>query len=262
MKEFDQLVELMDILRGENGCPWDKEQTRETLKPMLVEEAFEVIEAMESPGDLREELGDLLFQIVFHSRIAKENGEFTVAEVVRGIHEKMVRRHPHVFGDQNLSTSAEVLRSWEEIKKSEKSSQAKPPQESLLDGIPKSLPALYQALQLTAKAARVGFDWPDVESIADKMREELDELIRARDENDIEKVIDEIGDVLFVAVNLARRCGADPETALSRTNRKFKERFQCMETSFSQAGVSMTKATLAELEARWQEAKRKESEAG
>ena len=261
MEEFSQLVDLMDTLRNENGCPWDKEQTRETLKPMLIEEAFEVIEAMESPRELREELGDLLFQIVFHARIAKENGEFDIRDVVCGIYDKMLRRHPHVFGEQKLSDSAQVLRSWEQIKKTEKSQAGKPARESILDGIPKSLPALYQGLQLTSKAARVGFDWPDLESVADKMREELEELGRAESGKDPSKIADEVGDILFVAVNLARRCGVDPETALARTNRKFRERFQWMEESFAGSGASMQSATLEELEARWQEAKRRMSNA-
>ncbi|MBI4455230.1 MAG: nucleoside triphosphate pyrophosphohydrolase [Acidobacteria bacterium] len=256
MEEFSQLIDLVDILRGENGCPWDKEQTRETLKPMLVEEAFEVIEAMDNPAELREELGDLLFQVIFHARIAKENGEFDIRDVLGGILQKMVRRHPHIFGDKKFSTSSEVLKSWEEIKRREKAHAQKPEKKSILEGIPKSLPALYQALQLTTKAARVGFDWPDVESIAAKMHEELDELQKAAQERNPEEVSEEIGDIFFVAVNLARRCGVDPETALGKSNRKFHERFQRMEASFVREGVAMEEATAEELETRWQAAKR------
>ncbi len=256
MEEFTQLLELMDILRGEKGCPWDKEQTRETLKPMLVEEAFEVIEAMDDPPALCEELGDLLFQVVFHARIAKENGEFDMRDVVRGVHQKMVRRHPHIFGDKEFSDSDQVLKSWEEIKHREKRESGKPEKTSLLDGTPKSLPALYRALQLTAKAARVGFDWPDTAAIAEKMREELDELYRAERENNMQRIADEIGDIFFVAINLARRCGVDPETALSKSNTKFSERFRKMEQSFARDGVSLRDATLEEMEARWQAAKR------
>ncbi|HEY2932398.1 MAG TPA: nucleoside triphosphate pyrophosphohydrolase [Acidobacteriota bacterium] len=256
MEEFAQLVALMDILRGENGCPWDKEQTRETLKPMMVEEVFEVIEAMDHPADLCEELGDLLFQIVFHARIAKENAEFDMRDVVRGVYQKMVRRHPHIFGNKKLESTATVLKNWEQIKRTEKSRAGKQDRKSLLDGIPKSLPALYTALQLTAKAARVGFDWPDSDSVIEKMREELEELHQAQQTADPEKIADEVGDIFFVAVNLARKHGLDPETALARSNRKFTERFQRMEKSFRDEGMPLEKAGLDEMEARWQAAKR------
>ena len=256
MQEFTELVNLVDILRGENGCPWDREQTRETLKPMLVEEAFEVIEALDRPPELCEELGDLLFQVVFHARIAKERGEFEIEDVVRGIREKMVRRHPHVFGADRLSTSAEVLVSWEAIKKSEKAATGDAGPRSLLDGIPQSLPALYRAWQLSSKAARVGFDWPDLASVSDKMREELNELEAVQADGDTGRMADEIGDILFAAVNLARKCGVDPETALSRTNRKFQSRFQHMERSCSESGIALESASLEQMEARWQEAKR------
>jgi len=255
MEEFSQLVALMDRLRGEKGCPWDKEQTRETLKPMMVEEVFEVIEALDHPAELCEELGDLLFQIVFHARIAKENGEFDIRDVVRAVYQKMVRRHPHIFGDKKLAGTEEVLKSWEEIKRTEKSSAGKPGRQSVLDGIPKSLPALYTALQLTAKAARVGFDWPDVDSVTEKMREELAELEEVQQGGDSEKIAEELGDIFFVAVNLARKHGIDPETALSRSNRKFKERFQQMEKSFQDEGRPLQTASLEEMDARWEKAK-------
>ncbi|MBI2821002.1 MAG: nucleoside triphosphate pyrophosphohydrolase [Acidobacteria bacterium] len=259
MEEFSQLVGLMDVLRGDPGCPWDREQTRETLKPMLIEEAFEVIEAMDHPAELCEELGDLLFQVVFHARIAKERDEFDIGDVVRGIYRKMVRRHPHIFGDKELSDSAGVLKHWEEIKRSEKEESGKPQRKSILDGIPRSLPAPYQALQLAAKAARVGFDWPDTQSVAEKMREELEELRRAEKEANADHVAEEIGDIFFVAVNLARKCGVDPETALSRSNRKFKERFQWMEAAFAREGRAIQEATPEELEICWQKAKREVS---
>lgn len=259
MEEFTELVNLVDVLRGENGCPWDREQTRETLKPMLVEEAFEVIEALDRPSDLCEELGDLLFQVIFHARIAKERAEFDIGDVVRGIVEKMVRRHPHVFGADRLSTSAEVLVSWEAIKKGEKAAAGRTERGSLLDGIPQSLPALYRAWQLSSKAARVGFDWPDLASVAGKMREELDELAGAHAQGDADATAGEIGDILFAAVNLARKCGVDPETALSRTNRKFQTRFQRMEKSCAEDGIALETASLEQMEARWQEAKRLEA---
>lgn len=256
MEEFSQLLELMDILRADDGCPWDKEQTRETLKPMLVEEAFEVIEAMDDAPALCEELGDLLFQVIFHARIAKENGEFDMRDVVRGVYAKMVRRHPHIFGDKKFADSSQVLKSWEEIKRVEKEESGKQGKTSILDGIPKSLPALYQALQLTAKAARVGFDWPDTAAIAEKMREELGELEQAEVEKNSQEIAEEIGDIFFVAVNLARRCGVDPQTALSKSNKKFEERFQKMEQSLARDGIPIQEAGLETMEARWQAAKR------
>src|SRR2546428_12170354 len=206
---------------------------------MLVEEAFEVIEAMDDPAALCEELGDLLFQVVFHTRIAKEDGEFDMRDVVRGVYEKMVRRHPHILGDKKFFVSDQVLKSWEEIKHREKRESGKAEKTSVLEGIPKSLPALYRALQLTAKAARVGFDWPDTASIAEKMREELDELHSAEKENDGLRTADEIGDIFFVAVNRARGCGGDPEAALSRSNRKFDGRFRKIEPSLTRDGVSL-----------------------
>ncbi|MBI3656938.1 MAG: nucleoside triphosphate pyrophosphohydrolase [Acidobacteria bacterium] len=256
MKEADikKLVELVARLRGPHGCPWDKEQTRETLKPMLVEEAYEVLDALDDgdPQPLKEELGDLLFQVVFHSQIAAERGEFTLADVIDRIYEKMVRRHPHVFGEADYKTAADVLRNWEDIKAAEKGSARKA---SLLDGSPKFLPPLNEAYQLTAKAARVGFDWSHIEEVFDKLQEEIGEARTAIQSNDSGKIRDEIGDLLFVVVNIARFLNVDAESALRRTNQKFIRRFHYIEERLKAQGKSINESNLAEMDALWQEAK-------
>jgi MazG family protein len=252
---FDKLVELMDILRGPGGCPWDREQTRETLKPMLIEEAYEVLEALDSPAsdDLCEELGDLLFQVVFHSRIAKERGEFDAYDVCRRVYEKMVNRHPHVFGDRTIDTSEELLRNWEEIKAQEKQAAGKTyEKESLLDGIPEDLPSMYRAYQMTAKAARVGFDWPQLSGLRDKFLEEFQELEAAVAQGNGERIREEVGDLVFVALNVARYLEVDPETALRGANRKFKSRFQGMERVLKSEGHSLKEVDLEEMERVWQ----------
>lgn len=259
--DIQKLVELVERLRGEGGCPWDKEQTRESLKPMLIEEAYEVLEALDGndPQELKEELGDLLFQIVFHAQIAKEQGEFELADVVDRSHQKMVRRHPHVFGTADLKTSQDVLRNWEDIKASEKghtSTYEPDSRVSLLAGIPLKLPALHEAFQLTAKASRVGFDWGRLEEILRKLQEESDELLRAQRTGNAQEMADEVGDILFVAVNVARFLGIDPETALKRCNRKFIKRFQFVEAGIKTQGKDLKDATLAEMDALWEQAKK------
>lgn len=261
--DIQKLIDLVACLRGEGGCPWDREQTRETLKPMLIEEAYEVLEALDSanPQALREELGDLLFQVVFHAQIALERGEFDLAEIIDRLHEKMVLRHPHVFGDADLRTAEDVLQNWEDIKASEKgvpSSSHPESLKSLLDGVPSKLPALHEAFQITAKASRVGFDWPDLDSIIRKLHEEAAELADADRSHDADHVAQEVGDLLFVAVNVARFLGVDPETALLRSNRKFHSRFRYLESTIKSQGRSLREATLAEMDALWDEAKRQE----
>ena len=261
--DIGKLVGLVEQLRGDNGCPWDKEQTRETLKPMLIEEAYEVLDALdaEDPVELKEDLGDLLFQVVFHAQIALERGEFDMADIIDRSHEKMVRRHPHIFGDVDLKTSEDVLKNWEDIKAAEKGipSASRPESErSLLDGIPSKLPAMHRAYQMTAKASRVGFDWPRLEDIFEKLREETSELLDARSKQEAGKVADEVGDLLFVAVNVARFLGIDPETALNNSNRKFFRRFRYVESAIKQQGRELKNATLAEMDALWDEAKNKE----
>jgi MazG family protein len=259
--DIQKLVDLVERLRGENGCPWDREQTRESLKPMLIEEAYEVLDALDSasPSELKEELGDLLFQVVFHAQIAQEKGEFRLSDIIDRLHDKMVRRHPHVFGKADLKTSEDVLRNWEDIKAAEKgvASSSRPDSgKSLLDGIPSKLPALQEAYQMTAKAARVGFDWPRLEDILAKLQEESDELLRASREESRERVADEVGDLLFVAVNVARALGVDAETALRRSNRKFERRFRYVETKIKEQGRGLNDASLEEMDALWNEAKK------
>lgn len=261
---FHKLVELMDILRGPNGCPWDKEQTRETLKPFLVEEAFEVLAALDSeePAQLREELGDLLLQVLFHSRISKERREFDIHDVCRTVYEKMVRRHPHVFGDAHYSDARELLRDWEDLKAAEKeiSGRKSEPRTSLLDGIPARLPAVYTTYQISAKAARVGFDWPDVRGLRTKLDEEFEELLAALQAGDESRVKDEVGDLLFTAVNVARFLEIDPETALHRANEKFSRRFRAMEEHFASRGQTLKEVSVEEMESFWRtEARSRES---
>jgi len=258
--DIQKLVDLVERLRGKNGCPWDKEQTRETLKPMLIEEAFEVLDALDAadPQELKEELGDLLFQVVFHAQIAQERGEFRLMDIIDRLHEKMVRRHPHVFGDADLKTASDVLRNWEDIKAAEKgtvSSSKADSEKSLLDGVPVKLPALYEAYQITAKAARVGFDWNRLEDVLLKLKEEADEILEARDHKSKEELAEEVGDLLFVGVNVARFLGIDPETALRRCNKKFIRRFRYVESRIKEQGRELKDATLLEMDALWENAK-------
>jgi tetrapyrrole methylase family protein/MazG family protein len=262
--DIQKLVDLVARLRGEGGCPWDKEQTRETLKPMLIEEAYEVLDALDGPdpAELKEELGDLLFQVVFHAQIGKEKGEFDLADIIDRLYEKMIRRHPHVFSNTNLKTAKDVLQNWEDIKANEKgvlSSSLPDSEKSLLDGVPAKLPALHEAYQMTAKAARVGFDWPNLEEILGKLKEESAELAAAFSAGDSSHAAQEVGDLLFVAVNAARFLGIDPETALRRTNRKFDRRFRYIESSIKRQGRGLRDASLAEMDALWDEAKQQES---
>ena len=268
-KTFAELVELMDRLRSPDGCPWDREQTYATLAPMLLEEAYEAFDALEEarlgrPDDLREELGDLLFQIAFFARVAKERGEFTIDDVITQVHEKMVRRHPHVFGDAAASDSAEVLRNWEAIKAEEKRAAGKGADEkrSILDGVSTKAPALMEAHQISTKVARVGFDWKDIEEIFAKLHEELDELRAAitthaetNNEADHAHVREELGDLLFVITNIARRLNVEPEAALKLSNRKFRQRFNFIEQTLRERQRKFDEVTIGELEQIWQQAK-------
>ncbi|MCA1566303.1 MAG: nucleoside triphosphate pyrophosphohydrolase [Acidobacteria bacterium] len=276
---FTDLVALMARLRSPEGCPWDREQTYATLAPMLLEEAYEAFEAVEEaregrPEELRGELGDLLFQIVFYAQVASERGEFTIDDVVEAIHTKMVRRHPHVFAGESAADSAEVLRNWEAIKAEEKRAAGKSEaakDASLLDGVSARAPALMEAHQLTTKAARVGFDWQNVEQIFDKLHEEVDELKAAIEESragdgggggDVAanearqaRVREELGDLLFVVTNIARHLTVEPEAALKLTNRKFRRRFRHIERGLEARGRTLDAATLDEMETLWLEAK-------
>ncbi len=268
--DFNDLVALMARLRSPEGCPWDREQTYATLAPMILEEAYEAFEAVEEaregrPSELRDELGDLLFQIVFFAQVAKERGEFTIDDVTHAVHSKMVRRHPHVFGDVRVRDNQELLRNWEALKAEEKRAAGKAEGEdsSLLDGVSPKTPALMEAHGLTTKAARVGFDWERVEDIFDKLHEEIDELreaIRGRREagpaGEPDRVREEVGDLLFAAANIARHLGVEPEAALKLTNRKFRRRFRHIERGLRARGRALGEATIDEMEELWQEAKK------
>src|SRR6476661_1598794 len=268
-KTFSDLVALMDRLRSPNGCPWDREQTYATLAPMLLEEAYEAFEAVEEaregrPRELCDELGDLLFQIVFYAQVAKERDEFTIDDVTTAIHDKMVRRHPHVFGDVEANDAATVLLNWETMKAEERraSGKAQNVNTSLLTGVSSKAPALMEAHQLSTKAARVGFDWKSVDDIFDKLQEEIDELRTAirdhaelKDEANHARVREEIGDLLFAATNIARHMQVEPEAALKLTNRKFRRRFAYIETSLHDRNQAFDQTSIDELEDLWQQAK-------
>lgn len=259
----------MERLRSPDGCPWDREQNYSTVAPMLLEEAYEAFEAVEEaregrPAELRDELGDLLFQIVFYAQIAKEQGHFVIDDVVEAIHTKMVRRHPHVFGDVNAEDSAAVLRNWEAMKQEERRAAGKTERAgSLLDGVSSKAPALMEAHQLSTKAARVGFDWKNVDDIFNKLEEEIGELREAiqthtasNGEAEHTRVREELGDLLFAVTNIARRMQVEPEAALKLTNRKFRKRFGYIETKLTERGTALDQVSVDEMEDLWQEAKK------
>lgn len=266
---LEKLVAVQARLRAPNGCPWDREQTHQSLRTYLIEEAYEVLEALDSGNNakLAEEMGDLLLQIVFHSQIAREEGRFTIADVIREIHDKMIRRHPHVFGESIAKDSAEVLRNWEQIKADErqlgkkrepKGSTASSSQPSLLDGVSHALPATLEGLQLTRKAARIGFDWDQASGVVAKMQEEIEELRNAWKNQDQAKVEEEVGDLLFAAVNYSRLLQVDPEIALKKANAKFSRRFRAMEALARTSGREFKDLSREEMEALWDVTKRAE----
>jgi MazG family protein len=261
---FEDLVSLLQRLRGPDGCPWDREQTNESLRPMLIEEAYEVVEAVDEgePHKLAEELGDLLFQIMFYSQMAAERGEFDVYDVIGAIHTKMVRRHPHVFGDATIETAGDVLRNWEDLKRGERAAAGREHPKGLLDSVSGHLPALLEAYNLTERASRVGFDWPGPEPCIEKLEEEIgelrDEIRREGADRDRDRIEAEVGDLLFAAVNVARLIGVDPETALKGANRKFRRRFSHIEARLEGEGRAPRDASLEEMDALWDEAKRAE----
>ncbi|NHC11423.1 nucleoside triphosphate pyrophosphohydrolase [Stutzerimonas degradans] len=270
MYQLPDLLHLMARLRDpQHGCPWDLQQNYASIVPHTLEEAYEVADAIES-GDfdhLPGELGDLLFQVVYYSQLAKEEGRFEFATVVDAITRKLVRRHPHVFPDGDLYGSPELPRldeaaikqRWEEIKAEERAEKAAAPEQlSLLDDVPAALPALSRAAKLQKRAAQVGFDWPEALPVVDKVREELDEVLVAMSENDAEAIAEELGDLLFVVVNLARHLKVDPENALRGANGKFERRFRFIEQALRQAGRPIENCTLEELDALWDAAKRAE----
>ncbi len=267
---FEKLVAVQARLRAPDGCPWDREQTHESLRTYLIEEAYEVLEALESRDDAKfaEEMGDLLLQIVFHSQMAQERGGFTISDVIREIHDKMIRRHPHVFGETRAKDAAEVLRNWEQIKAEERllkteatgnpSGSKEPKKGSLLDGVSRALPATVEGLQLTRKASRIGFDWENAGGIFEKMGEETRELQNALDAREQPKVEEELGDLLFAAVNLARFLKVDPEIALKKANAKFSRRFRSMEKLAREGGREFKNLPREEMEALWDLTKRTE----
>jgi MazG family protein len=260
-EKFTGLVSLIDRLRAPGGCPWDREQTHQSLKPMMLEEAYEVVEAIDEGDDqeLIGELGDLLLQVVFHSQIGAEENRFTIADVIERVSSKMIRRHPHVFGDDRASTAGEVLRNWEAIKEAELADKGEN-NESMLDSVSTRLPAVMEAFQMTTKVSRVDFDWPDVAAVLEKLDEETSELKEAvaRKDASHSEVADEVGDLLFVAVNVARLLGVDPESALKASNRKFRRRFRYIEDSLREQGRKPSDSDHVEMNALWDEAKRKE----
>ena len=256
---FESFAEIVAHLRAPNGCPWDREQTHESLRKHLLEEAYEAISAIDSGdfADMREEFGDLLLQVVLQSQIANEEGQFNVSQVIQGIHSKIVRRHPHVFGDLKLEGVQGVLANWEKLKEKERSEKGKgerKEEKGLLDGVPKALPALSQAQEYQDRAARVGFDWPEIEGVLDKVKEEIEEIKSA--ETDFE-LASEIGDLLFALVNVARWKHVDAESALRGTNQKFRKRFRYVEQGAKKQGRELSTLSLDEMESLWQEAKTK-----
>lgn len=258
-EKFAELVELIARLRAPGGCPWDREQTHESLKPMLLEEAYEVIEAIDDGNDeeFKGELGDLLLQVVFHSDIATEENRFTVADVVERVSSKMIRRHPHVFGEDTASTSTEVLRNWEAIKAAELEAKGAQSDGSMLDSVSTKLPAVMEAFQMTTKVSRVDFDWPDVAGVIEKLDEEVGELKEAvsNPSPSHKDISGEVGDLLFVAVNVARLLGVDPESALKASNRKFRRRFRHIEDRLKEQGRKPADSDHIEMDALWDEAK-------
>lgn len=258
-KLFTDLVAVQARLRAPGGCPWDREQTHASLRSYLIEESYEVLDAIESesPQELAEELGDLLLQVLFHADMAREANAFNLADVITGIRDKMIRRHPHVFGNVKAETSSEVLRNWAQIKAKEKQELQKGPVEnpSVLDGVPRSLPALLEAFQMSRRAARVGFDWDEVSGIFEKLEEEIIEVQKALSPLNREAVEEELGDLLFTVVNLSRFLGLDPEVTLKKANKKFKQRFTVMESEAVKREVELSKLSKEELERLWRSAK-------
>lgn len=243
----------MTTLRGPNGCPWDRKQTLPDLKPYVIEEAYEVVDAIDRDdrAALAEEVGDLLLEAVFIAEITREEGTFDVYDSITTIHDKLVRRHPHVFADAVAGDAEQVLVNWEKLKSDERKAENK----SVLSGVPRSMPALLKASRLTEKAARVGFDWRRTDDVFDKLDEEIAELREAVDAGEAAKIEDEIGDLLFTIANIARKVSANPEEALQSTNRKFMRRFESMEKQVHERGQNLDQLTLEEMDRLWDEAK-------
>lgn len=262
-KKFGELVEIMQKLRAPGGCPWDRKQTFDTIKSYLLEESYEVMDAIDRrdwPG-LAEELGDLMLQPVFFAEMAAHESLFDICDSLDAINEKLIRRHPHVFGDASAETPEDVKQHWDEIKKQEKSGNGEPKRASLLAGVPRNLPALVESEKISQKAAAAGFEWPDVSGVLEKLHEEAEELAAARDCAQQAEIEHEIGDLLFTVVNLARFMKVDPEQALRKTNGRFRARFAHIESTIAASGATLEDTPLERLEELWHEAKRLEKEA-
>lgn len=292
-ERFERAVSIMARLRAPGGCPWDREQTFDSIKPYTLEETYEVLEAIDSRDweELTGELGDLLLQVLFYAQMAKEEGTFSIDDVLDQLSHKLVDRHPHVFGDVKAETSSEVLRNWEVLKAEEKrkrlargggkSPKDEPKSDSILASVSSTIPALLEAFKLSSRAAHIGFDWPNIEGLFDKLREESEELREQLEDSpdpgpqpqvqgvagshrrqirlaSRDRVEEEVGDLFFVLVNIARYLSLDPESALKKTNRKFKRRFQWMEEQLATSGRGPQQATMEELESLWQQAKQQE----
>jgi len=258
-RSFDELVQLMTTLRGPDGCPWDRKQTLPDLKPFVIEEAYEAVDAIDRNDRpaLMEEIGDVLLEAVFMAEITREEGSFDIYDSIGAIHDKLVRRHPHVFADAVAKDAEQVLLNWEKLKSEERKAENK----SVLSGVPRSMPALLKAARLTEKAARVGFDWRRTDDVFDKLDEEIGELREAVASGDAAKVEEEIGDLLFTIANIARKVNASPEEALQSTNRKFMRRFESMEKQVHERGQNLDQLSLEEMDRLWDEAKAAERSA-
>ncbi len=261
-EKFAELVEIMERLRAPGGCPWDRKQTFDTIKPYLLEESYEVMDAIDKRdwAGLEEELGDLLLQPVFFAAMAAEAKLFTISDSLDAINQKLIRRHPHVFGDANAHTAEDVKQRWDEIKKGEKAAKGQAAAESVLEGVPRTLPALVEAEKITQKAAGVGFEWPDVSGVVAKIQEEAAELAKAQSGQSQEEIEHEVGDLFFTLVNLARFLKIDPEQALRKTNARFRRRFEHIEVSVASAGETLSNTSLDRMEELWQEAKQFEKQ--
>jgi MazG family protein len=256
-EKFQKLVEIMARLRAPGGCPWDREQTFDSIKPYTLEETYEVLDAIDRRewNDLAEELGDFLLQAVFYAQMASEADLFRIDDALEAINRKLIRRHPHVFGDQSAETAGDVKRIWGQVKAEEKKGQGRE-QDGLLAPVPRALPALVEAQQISSRAAGAGFDWENPEQVLGKLHEELAEFAEARRRASHDEIENEMGDLLFVLVNLARFVKVDPEQALRRTNAKFRKRFSYIERKLAERGRKLEDSNIGEMEALWQEAKR------
>lgn len=256
-KEFEKLVDILARLRAPGGCPWDREQTHESIKRNLIEETYEAVDAIDSgdPHELCEELGDVLMQVVFHAEMAKETGAFDICDVINGISDKLIRRHPHVFADATVECADEVVDRWEKIKAGEKGYEHRT---SILDGVPKTLPALARAMEISKRAAKAGFEWPNLDAVVDKLDEEVHELKQELAQGDRKRAAEEIGDLLFTVVNIARWMKVDPEDSLRVMTKRFAARFRQIEDAARESGRPIEEMSIHEMDAIWDQAKKEQ----